>query len=541
MILLAGFLDVMLRSFSFIGLALGVGGILFRWFVLSPAARALPGDLTARALRRNATIIAVGAFAACLCEMGALIVGPWSLADETGRWPLADYLQTDFAHHAIVQVIVAGVFGVATLVLRARTRSAVASAAVGLLALATMASGGPLTHGASRLLNPVLLMTVTVLHQLPAVVWVGGTIQLVAAWLLIRRSPDAGRLWPALMARFSPLALACVAALLIAGLYLAWHYVTSLTGLVGTAYGTMLLTKIALMLAALLLGFANMRAIGAWKRGGGVAAMLARTPVFVEVEAGIGICILMAAAAFTGQPPSVDMQSEWATPRETAHTFAPKVPQLTPPPFKEMERQSTLALDPYSLPTDIEKVQSNFNHNVSGSFVLLAGLGALLFHGFKIQWARHWPLAFLPLALLILIYGEPTVWPLGKEGVFETLQNPEVLFHRIAFFLAVALALAEWQVATGRLAKTWLRWIFPGICFVGGALMLGHSHSIFVAKWTFLIEVSHNALAVLAVLIWAGRWLELRLPTRTEGRIGAAVWPVCLALVGLVLMFYRET
>ena len=34
MILIAGFIDVMLRSFSFIGLALGVGGVLFRWLVL---------------------------------------------------------------------------------------------------------------------------------------------------------------------------------------------------------------------------------------------------------------------------------------------------------------------------------------------------------------------------------------------------------------------------------------------------------------------------------------------------------------------------
>ncbi len=43
------------------------------------------------------------------------------------------------------------------------------------------------------------------------------------------------------------------------------------------------------------------------------------------------------------------------------------------------------------------------------------------------------------------------------------------------------------------------------------ALLLTHSHSVFALKWAYLIEVSHNAIGILAVLAGAGGWLELRM------------------------------
>jgi copper resistance protein D len=322
--------------------------------------------------------------------------------------------------------------------------------------------------------------------------------------------------------------------------WLAREYIYGLQGLVGTAYGTMLLTKIVLMVAALCLGAMNFTAGRRWRATGQARALISRVPVLVEAEAVIGICILMAAAAFTGQPPAVDVQPEWATPREVAWVFAPKKPQFTMPPYKEMEAQSTLTLDAYSLPTPLEKVQSDFNHNVSGSIVMLAGLGAVLNRIFRVRWARHWPLAFILIGVFILIVGEPTVWPMGPEGFWSTLRAPEVLMHRLAVVMAVSLALFEWRVSVGGLGKTGARYVFPAICLVGGALLLAHSHSIFVTKWAFLIEVSHNALGILAVLAGATRWMELRLPQR-EGRLAGVVWPVCLVLVGAVLLFYRET
>jgi putative copper resistance protein D len=198
------------------------------------------------------------------------------------------------------------------------------------------------------------------------------------------------------------------------------------------------------------------------------------------------------------------------------------------------------ALDPYALPGPLDKIQSNFNHNMSGLFVILIGLGAFLDRATGARCARHWPLAFLAFALFLVIFIEPTVWPLGKQSFFATLKAPEVLQHRLATLLVLVLGLLEWRLSVRRLSTTRWRYAFPALYGVGGALLLSHSHSVFAIKWAFLIEVSHNAIGVLAVLVGAARYLELRLPGR-EGRIAGLIWPVCFILVGVVLLFYRET
>jgi putative copper resistance protein D len=187
----------------------------------------------------------------------------------------------------------------------------------------------------------------------------------------------------------------------------------------------------------------------------------------------------------------------------------------------------------------LEKIQSNFNHNISGLFVIVLGLGAFLDRATGARWARHWPLLFLPFALFLILFVEPNGWPLGNEGFWATLAAPEVLQHRLATLLVAALGLFQWQVRAGALAATRWRYAFPLLCCCGGALLLTHSHSVFAVKWVFLIEVSHNVIGILAVLIGAGGWLELRLPER-EGRLAGLLWPLCFILVGVVLLFYRE-
>ena len=59
------------------------------------------------------------------------------------------------------------------------------------------------------------------------------------------------------------------------------------------------------------------------------------------------------------------------------------------------------------------------------------------------------------------------------------------------------------------------------------------------AKEQLLIELSHVPLALFGVAAGWARWLELRLDP-PAGRIAGRVWPVCLVLVGLVLLNYRE-
>jgi putative copper resistance protein D len=541
-ILLAGLLDVFFRALSFIGLALAVGGVAFEALILRPAAgRASPSPATTdSALRRAATLAFAGALLVTLCQAGALIVAPWALADDTGQWPLAAFLSTTFARAGIRHAATALLLALSAIAIKCRPHAAAPRLAALLLALLTLATGGPLTHGASRLTDRLLLMSVTVLHQLPCVVWVGGTLHLVAQWRLLRDGAGRDTFWPRLLARFSPLALACVAALLAAGLYLAWRYFDSPRGLLGTAYGAMLLTKIALMFAALALGGLNFLAIRDWRTSGHLTALSLRVPVLIEAEAAIGVSILMAAAALTGQPPAIDLVSQQAAPADVLRVFAPKRPQLTAPPLGDVVVGSNLVTDAYNLPQPLEKIQSNFNHNVSGACVLLAGLGALAFAaGFRP--ARHWPLAFIPLGLFVQLYAEPTIRPLGPEPFLATLAVPQVIMHRTASLVVIAAGLFEWRVRTGPLAHTRLRYAFPLLCLVGGALLLTHSHAAFATRWAFLVEVSHNALGTCAVLAGTARWLELRLPDGRDKRLAAMTWPLCLTGIGLVLLFYRET
>ena len=54
-----------------------------------------------------------------------------------------------------------------------------------------------------------------------------------------------------------------------------------------------------------------------------------------------------------------------------------------------------------------------------------------------------------------------------------------------------------------------------------------------------MIELTHTPLALLGVTAGWSRWLELRLDP-PAARVAAWVWPVCFALVGVVLLAYRE-
>lgn len=530
MILLAGFLDVLFRAFVFIGLALSIGGIVFHYLVLKPAA------VDDAAQRRTASLIAVGAFAVALFQAAAVIVTAAAL----GRWSLAEFVTTHFARAGIVHAAFGLLLCCMAIYLRRRVGSAAAWSLAGSAAAMVLASGAWLVHGASRLDNTSALMAVTVIHQLAAAAWIGGLLHLAAQWRILIYSPDRREVWPRMLARFSPMALGSVVVLVAAGMYLYQQYIYSIRGLVGTAYGTMLLTKIALMCVLLLLGGINNLTIRHWKLTGDKKELLRRVPAFAEVEAMVGIVVLMAAAALTGQPPAIDVPGQQAAPAEVTGVFAPKMPRLTPPPYKEMLANAQSSLNPYAQPRMLDKIQSDFNHNIAGILVILIGLGALLHQCLRKRWTRHWPLLFLPLALFLLIIGEPTGWPLGTEPFWKTLVSPEVLQHRLATMIVTVLGLMEWRVQAGSLSATRWRYGFPLLCFVGGALLLTHTHSVFAIKRVFLIEATHNAIGVLAVMLGAAGWMEMRLPGR-EGRIAGIIWPICLTLVGVVLLFYRET
>ncbi|MGE0384885.1 MAG: CopD family protein [Gammaproteobacteria bacterium] len=537
MIALAGFLASVLHGLALIGLAAATGGLVFVLTVLRPIVTdpALRATATTRALRW----MAGGALFMAANRIVGLLLAPWALADEFGLWPLSTYMETGFARATVVSIALALLFAALA---RAQSRRGDDARTWGPLVLAAtclFVAGAWLTHGTSRLSDAGLLMTATVAHQVGAAVWVGGILNL----LLVRRAAldySADQLlWARLLARFSPVAMVATGTILAAGIVLAWRYVGSWASVVGTSYGIMMLAKIGLFGTALGLAALNLAATRRAIAGVESGAVRKFVPAYVEAEFSIVLVVLLAAAALAAQPPAVDLSGDRATLAEVLGTLAPKVPQLVPPPHDALMADTSPALDFYNGPTATDRLMSNFNHNVAGMFVLLIGLGALLDRIRPRRWTRHWPLLFLPFSLVLLIIAEPTGWPMGDEGFFETLASPGVLQHRMATLLVAVLGLAEWQVTTGRLRGTRGVFAFPALCVVGGAMLLTHTHAQFGAKIDFLIEISHSLIGVLAVLMGTGRWLELRMPADRR-RLPGLAWTACFAAVGFVLITYRE-
>ena len=295
----------------------------------------------------------------------------------------------------------------------------------------------------------------------------------------------------------------------------------------------MVLTKMVILAGLLVLGAANFFAV---RRLAGQPPMsLQRVRRFVEVELGLGITVLFAAASLTSLPPAIDVVADRATLGEVATRFTPRVPSFTSPPIDE------LPVDDRNAPrTDADRAWSEYNHHVSGLFVLSMGTLAILHVSGLARWARHWPLVLLGLASFMLVRNDPGAWPLGPQGFWESMAEPTVLQHRVFVLLVVAFGLFEWMVRTHRLRSPRWALVFPLLCVVGGGLLLTHSHASLNLKAEFLLEVTHAPLGVLGVVIGWARWLELRLAA-PEDRLPGRVWAAGLAVFGVLLLLYRES
>ena len=272
---------------------------------------------------------------------------------------------------------------------------------------------------------------------------------------------------------------------------------------------------------------------------------------FTEVEVGVGMTVLLAAASLTSTPPAIDVLAGRVTAHEIVQRMKPRWPRLETPPVSELspatplepnwDSRSTASFVPGqsvhpNTPADIAWLE--YNHHWAG-LVMLA-IGMLAFLAGRFVWARHWPLAFLGLAVFLLIRADSENWPLGPRGFWESFQVAEVAQHRLFVLLIVAFAVFEWAVQNGRLLQRRAGPVFPLVCAAGGALLLTHSHSLGNVKEEFLAELSHIPLALMAVLAGWFRWLEIRLPVDQTPRL-RRVWPVCFTLIGVVLILYRES
>lgn len=183
-----------------------------------------------------------------------------------------------------------------------RRVSAAASATWGVLAAALAATWAAADHAGTGIQVPLSLVSDTI-HLGAVALWLGGLTTLATIVLRRPRSPAprlAGRpvsrkkraaTAEAVQAveRFSPLALACVGAILLTGTYQAWRNVGSWPPLVDTTYGRLLLIKIAALCVLIGLGYlARIRIAAMRAPGSGVRVSVAELVAAGLPRIGVG-------------------------------------------------------------------------------------------------------------------------------------------------------------------------------------------------------------------------------------------------------------
>ncbi|MEW6268320.1 MAG: CopD family protein, partial [Thermodesulfobacteriota bacterium] len=422
------------------------------------------------------------------------------------------------------------------------------------LALAAAATSALVTHAAAQPTGREAALTIHFLHLVAAASWVGVLAHLFLCRRALLAAGDAEqvRFVAAVVDRFSPLALAAAVALLATGLAATWLYLGTPAGMLTSAYGLTLATKLALLLLLLAGGFVNYRVVrpallrladsgAVAARGaasGGAHETLRRLVRTVELEVTVGVVLVATAGILASVSPPTPQGEGRLTDAQIAAMLEPRAPR-------------TEIVDPATwvgsaTRTDDDLRYSEFMHSWSGVLVCLLGLAWLVQSvGGDAAPARLaawvWPAALIPFAVFVAVASDPEVWPLGTVSPLVALTDPIVLEHRIGALMIVVLAGLGLREARRGGANRPLGRALPIVMVAGSLLLLGHAHSSFSASdsLTTLINVQHAVLGGLGVLAGVVRWLELR--ALVPRRIASVVWPALVLAIGLFMtLSYRE-
>ncbi len=283
------------------------GTIAFRVLVAPKAFAFMQPDHVAEARRKLLVLaqasVAVATLGACvwLALEAAYIADADSVSAMVAALPPV-IGKTAFGHVVILQILALAVLAVALGTRDGRMRQRVALA-VSAAALSLQAGH---SHAFSMQPGPSLLLACDILHLLGAGGWLGGLVPLLM--LVHSASYKAG----ATAARwFSPLGQSCIVALTFSAVIQGWVLVASVPGLIGTAYGWMVLVK--LVLFGILFGFA-------WfNRYRFAPALLGDAPEHgkrvlvrsIAVQTGFALAIVVAASVLSELPPAMHLQALW--------------------------------------------------------------------------------------------------------------------------------------------------------------------------------------------------------------------------------------
>ncbi|MEU6460653.1 DUF4149 domain-containing protein [Streptomyces sp. NPDC046976] len=183
----------------------------------------------------------------------------------------------------------------------------IALAALPLAPAVTLIAAVPVTTGLSA--DDVLDLVLTQVHIVSGTVWLGGLVLLsVLAGARRRLSPEAGLIWADMWRRFSLVAMVCVAAVVVSGLWMSWEHVGRISQLWTTGYGVALLVKILLVLGLVTAGAFNqfwlMPRMTRARREGETASLFRLTlrhfPKVVWGEVVLGLAVLVVVPFLSG-------------------------------------------------------------------------------------------------------------------------------------------------------------------------------------------------------------------------------------------------
>jgi putative copper export protein len=340
---LGPFIDSAVSWTTWVTLMGFVGLTALALIVAGPPARRIGPDtlaaVTAR-LSRAALVLGILAVPAVLTDLAqaATTTGGYSYSYSAAYDSLYDGSASGLLSGLEVTLMLAGAALLSPLTLRrlavgpARRRLLTPALGAGTIALVTtkFPDQAPTDWGST-----IFSTLMWILHLTGGGVWIGGLIGLLLLCLPGAVAPDdRGAFWAPTLRRFSAIAMGCVTAITLSGLFLYWEHVDGPSQLLTTMYGRVLSVKILLFGSLLLLGMFNQfylhPRIETLRTSGDHrplrTLLVRRFPAVLGLEAVLGLTVLFAAPFLHGSARNQAYQAGIA-----AHSVAAKhLPKLAP-------------------------------------------------------------------------------------------------------------------------------------------------------------------------------------------------------------------
>ena len=309
--------EVAARWLTFLGAAmLGGGFLLHRVFLVGTLGPNRPTELPWFRIveRRWLASVWLGAAAVLVGSAGELALQTAQAGKAAGEAFITSLFQMAAGEPMRTSLALKVAVPLMLLLLLQRSAPAVVLALLGLLPLGITLTG----HAAAA--QSLLPLVADWLHLTSAALWVGGLLYLALAFVPGLGTAEAQeRTWilGALVSRFSSLAIAAVAVLILTGAYATWANVPGMSAARATPYGRVLAIKLLLLIPLLAVAAVNLLSMRPRLANAGGSGTTTRGPWplqrrffrLVRSEAILGSAVLLAAAILVLLPTSRQIQA----------------------------------------------------------------------------------------------------------------------------------------------------------------------------------------------------------------------------------------